>query len=95
MNLIIDILNKKIKKSKNDKYIVKKIIKYLGYQCEKCYNYTDKKLRYVISFNNGKSDYRFEDGNNKKYSLKKFCDRCIYYKTSECNINIEIKDYLY
>lgn len=74
----------------NDEYIVEHIVSYLGNQCDRCFNYQDKNLTIVISFNDGIRDYNFRDHIHTRYGLKKFCDSCIYSKASSCKIYVEI-----
>lgn len=84
------ILEKKLENTKNDKYITKNILEYLGNYCEKCYEFSEKKLIYVLSFNDGVVDYNFKDRKDAKYGLKKFCEKCIFCKASQCRIYVEI-----
>lgn len=90
MNKIKDIINYKISKSKNDKYITNHILEYLGYQCDKCYQYSHKKLTFVISFNDGKRDYNFKYSKKSNIGFKKFCEKCIYCNSSPCKIYVEV-----
>lgn len=77
----------------NDTYIINEIENFLGYQCDRCYKYTSKKLTIVLSFGDGKENYNFKVDKKTNYELKKFCDNCIYCNSSPCKIYVEVPQY--
>lgn len=83
-------LIEKLISSNNESLIINEIFEYLGNECEKCHMLSDKKLFYVLSFNDGVKNYNFRDVNGTKYGLKKFCEKCIFSKASPCKIYVEI-----
>lgn len=84
------ILIDKLINSNNESLIINEIFKYLGNECQKCHLLSNKKLINVISFNDGVRDYNFRDIKGTKYGLKKFCEKCIFSKASQCKIYVEI-----
>jgi hypothetical protein len=83
-------INEYLEKKVKEKYIVKIISSYLGYQCEKCGKFQSNKLTYVISWDIG--NYNMKDISNNDYKLKKVCNSCLFCRCSEIKVYHEIPD---
>jgi len=86
---LLKIIEEKLLRTGNDKYISKNINEFIGKNCcQKCFKNSDSPLRNVMSLNS-KCDYQFRDLPGSKYILKKFCKDCCHSKASSVKIYIE------
>jgi len=83
------VINEKLAKTNNEPLLSKKIQKFLGNQCDRCYKHTNQPLKHVMSFNKKVGNYSFIDVEGANYHLKKFCKNCIYRHASTAKIYIE------
>jgi hypothetical protein len=85
------LIKKILLQNKNEKYLAKNIIEFVGENCcQKCYKNSKEPLTIVISFDKSKGSYYFIDLPGANYKLKKFCKKCTYSRASQAKIYIEV-----